>query len=58
MMTEEMDGSMAGAKEARKLIVSLQEFFEMGAEEITQKISTSNDWEFEVTVKVVRWGVL
>lgn len=54
-MTDEF---MRGAEEARKLIVSLHEFFEMGAEEITQKISTSNDWEFEVTVKVVRWGVL
>ena len=52
------DDFMPGSEEARKLIVSLQEFFEMGAEEITQKISTANDWEFEVTVKVVRWGVL
>lgn len=52
------DDFMPGSEEALKLIVSLKEFFDMGADEITQKISTANDWEFVVTVKVVRWGAL
>ena len=52
------DDFMPGSEEARALIVSLHEFFEMGADEITQKISTTSDWEFVVTVKVVRWGAL
>lgn len=56
--TVEEDGFMPGAEEARKLVVSLHELFELGADEITQKISTTMDWEFEVTVKVVRWGAL
>ena len=53
-----MTSDIPGMEEAKSLIVALSDLIEEGAEEITQTITTENDWEFSVTVKVIRWGAL
>lgn len=53
-----MTEDIPGAKECRAFIAALTEYILAGADEVTQTISTKNGWEFTVTMKVTKRGIL
>ena len=53
-----MTEDILGVKECRALIFALTEYILAGVNEISHTISTNNGWEFTVTVKVTKRGIL
>lgn len=45
-----------GLEETKSLIAALSDLIQNGVEETTITITTKDDWEFSVTVKVISWG--
>ena len=53
-----MTDDIPGVKECRAFIFALSEYIFAGANEITHTLSTKNGWEFTVTLKVTKRGIL
>lgn len=53
-----MTEDMLGVKECKEYIFALREYIFAGADEVTHTISSKNGWEFTVTMKVTKRGIL